>query len=254
MAGFKAYIRYLLGLDQEVRVSDAIDAWTRRLVATRELEVEYVTEDVRGRVKEGWEDGPETEMVGDVTRGEIDEYFATRVRPPVDQTVAGPILQFGTINEVLPEPEFGTIGTVLGATVLVGPRPSKPSQARPNRPKKRAVEHRSRIVREAAAAAKVKFGLPKATEANLLVVSKYIRDWLDDHGVRPTHIEGITPHAVALVFIPTRADIEMKEMLAAPVAVAQQRLYEATYFSDSPRSWWRPSTWFGRAYARPFTG
>lgn len=128
------------------------------------------------------------------------------------------------------------------------------SYAKTQRPERRSDADRSRIVRMASAAAKRKFGLPKCTEANMLVVGKAVRDWLEEKGVRPTHIEHIAPLATAAVFVPTRADIEARAILASSTVVGLRAEYDATYFSDAPRAWYRPSTWFGRAYARPFTG
>lgn len=111
---------------------------------------------------------------------------------------------------------------------------------------------RSRMVRAASAAARVKVGFPNATEANRLVVGRLVRDYMVERGVRPTHIQCLAPLATALCFIPTQADVEARQMLASSYAVQMFEEERTKYWSWGAVRWLRPSTWLGRAYAPQF--
>jgi len=52
--------------------------------------------------------------------------------------------------------------------------------------------------------AKNKFPIHKKTEANYLVVRRYIYDRLIEHGVRPAHIRSVIEMATALSFVPDK--------------------------------------------------
>lgn len=68
------------------------------------------------------------------------------------------------------------------------------------------------------------FGTPAMTVANRLVVQRKVSDIMREHGVRPTHITAIMPQAVALVFIPTEAEIEAQMILASSAAATRRRM------------------------------
>lgn len=178
-------------------------------------------------------------------------------------------IRFGDVDEVVPC--FGDIDEVLpaieaaGAIVApeappcgrqLGDEPPARDHQTAQKLRKRKKSDVARMVRLASAAARAKFGLPKATEANLLVVGKFIRDWLEDYGMRPTHIAGIAPLATSLTFIPSRSDVLMRQMLASEAAINMTNEHNAAHYSVAQFSWLRPSTWLGlgRAYARPFAG
>lgn len=55
--------------------------------------------------------------------------------------------------------------------------------------------------------AKAEFGLLKRTEANRLMVQKFIRDEMRSHNVRPTHVSFLLPIAVEATFLPTQSDL-----------------------------------------------
>jgi len=130
----------------------------------------------------------------------------------------------------------------------------EPSMNGPYLVRSRPMGEKCRIVRLAAAHAKAKVGLPKMTDANLQVVGRVIRDFLKEKKVRDSHINVITPLATALTFIPSRSDIEAREVLASGAALKMMDDYSAAYYSYASFEWRKPSTWFGRQYARPFSG
>jgi hypothetical protein len=63
--------------------------------------------------------------------------------------------------------------------------------------------------------AKGEFGLLERTKANKLVVQHWIRDKMKEHGVRPAHIPNLLPIAVAVAFLPTKADKLAAQILAS---------------------------------------
>lgn len=66
--------------------------------------------------------------------------------------------------------------------------------------------------------AKSEFGLLKRTEANRLMVRKFMRDHMREHGVRPSHIAAHLDKSVAIFFIPTKMDIEAVQVGATSLA------------------------------------
>lgn len=283
-----AGIRWAFGLDSERAVSHAVNDFTSELLTGREAEIVYETCDEREAGLVAWTSGelaagnvathlrastdPRYTRAGHAADGfdptaaydafwfgtplsmEDEEWAqfapATTSAGPVEPVPVGPIT-FGSFGPG--EIEFdGDVGEPRGDQPPTGDSTTPPSK--PGLLKRRRKAEVARMVRLASAAAKVKFGLPKATEANLLVVGKFVRDWLEEYGMRPTHIAGVAPLATALTFIPSRADVMMREMLASEAAVDMDTSYRAVYYSRAPVTWWDPTTWFGRAYARPFAG
>jgi hypothetical protein len=57
------------------------------------------------------------------------------------------------------------------------------------------------------ALAKAEFGLLKRTEANRLMVRKFLRDQMRDRKMRPTHIAAHLDISVSCFFIPSKADL-----------------------------------------------
>lgn len=275
--GFLAYVKYLVGIDSERRVSRRTEALAARCLATREIEGQYETNDETDVVFDNWtgraRDGPASSEAAYEEAVNARPYGCSAVqgtRRQPEQSAWNWFQAFQgvpesnpdevTIEEIFHPPKlvFGTVPDDLDrletpANADAGIQ-TEPEVAESVSPKVRSDADRSRISRLASAAAKVKFGLPKCTEANMLVVGKFIRDWLDERGVRPSHIEHIAPIATALVFVPTRADVEARAILASRPVVQAFEAYNATYWSESQPLWWKPSTWFGRAYARPFAG
>lgn len=60
--------------------------------------------------------------------------------------------------------------------------------------------------------AKGEFGLLERSEANRLMVRKFVRDYMREHGVRPTHIGMHVDLVVAMFFIPSHIDILSSQM------------------------------------------
>lgn len=68
---------------------------------------------------------------------------------------------------------------------------------------KRKVQYASRV----ALLAKAQVGSMEYSKANFLVYQRICRDEMVKHGVRPTHIAGVLPVAVAACFIKTDSDV-----------------------------------------------
>lgn len=104
---------------------------------------------------------------------------------------------------------------------------------------------RQAAAKRAASHVRAKIGLPEYRQANVMVASRLVRDYLSECGVRPSHVAAIAPIATALVFVPTAADIEAKQMLAAAAVVERREAMEADYYTDL-----RGSGLFGMLRAR----
>lgn len=94
---------------------------------------------------------------------------------------------------------------------------------------------RIRMVVKAANMCRVKHGCPTDTEANRLMCSDTIRKWMEEQGMHPAQISQAFPVAVALALIPTRADIELAQMMASYVATQSRQQASRTY---NTHYWW----------------
>jgi len=72
----------------------------------------------------------------------------------------------------------------------------------------------SRVVREAAASVRAKVGVVKRTAANELMVGRQVSQWLTEKKVRDTHRLAITPYAIELCFLPTKYEVEARDLAA----------------------------------------
>jgi len=99
--------------------------------------------------------------------------------------------------------------------------------------------NRSTYTNLVVAECKMVFGVPKATEANMLAVRRRAVALMKKHGVRPSHISALAPKIVELVFVPSRWELEAKKLGNSAV------VYERTsqYWKWSLR---QASTWLGR--------
>lgn len=62
--------------------------------------------------------------------------------------------------------------------------------------------------------AKAEFGLLRRTEANRLMVQKFLRDEMRSHNVRNAHIAQILPIAVEVSFVPNSAEVMARQLRA----------------------------------------
>jgi hypothetical protein len=81
---------------------------------------------------------------------------------------------------------------------------------------------RHRFAGNAARAAKVRFSLPTDNRANRLAVHAFLREWMKDHGHRPSHIARDLPIAVELTFCPSEAEILAKRMRSGCASMAER--------------------------------
>lgn len=77
---------------------------------------------------------------------------------------------------------------------------------------------RSRFQARVVCIAKAEFGLLPRSQANKLMVRKYLRDYMREHGMRSTHIAQHLDVCVALVFIPSEQDIIAHQLGASKAA------------------------------------
>lgn len=84
-------------------------------------------------------------------------------------------------------------------------------------PKMCKTRFRSKVV----LCAKAEFGLINRTEANRMMVRKFLRDKMRSHGLRPSHIAAHVDICVALFFIPSRSDIYAAKVNASYEAVTR---------------------------------
>jgi len=78
------------------------------------------------------------------------------------------------------------------------------------------------FLRAVIADCKVRFGLPEDNSANRLCVHKWAGDKMREHGLRPTHIARHLPQVVSMVFVPSVAEIEAKQIERKSTIVADR--------------------------------
>jgi len=86
--------------------------------------------------------------------------------------------------------------------------------------------------------AKAEFGLLERTKANALMVTRFVRDTMREHGVRPSHIAHFSPVVTAMVFVPTSSDVMAAELMATTAVLDRV---------EHSQGWSEPSGWFRRA-------
>jgi hypothetical protein len=99
--------------------------------------------------------------------------------------------------------------------------------------------------------AKNKFPISRRTEANRLVVRRFVHDALKQHGMRPSHIRKTIDMAVSLAFTPDESDLEV---IAYESSIAYRKrvaFYETPYSTGWFSSWlsWMPRDITPRGYA-----
>jgi hypothetical protein len=97
--------------------------------------------------------------------------------------------------------------------VLAEPLEDEVPEEGPAEPARRfTVPQRHRFAGNAARAAKVRFSLPVDNPANRLAVHAFLREWMKDHGHRPSHIARDLPIAVELTFCPSESEVLASRM------------------------------------------
>lgn len=79
--------------------------------------------------------------------------------------------------------------------------------------------------------AKAEFGYLKRSEANRLMVRKYMRDVMRDRGMRPSHIAHHVDMCVAIFFIPSRMDMEAHQIGATRDAHQRDVVMKTAWYS-----------------------
>lgn len=101
------------------------------------------------------------------------------------------------------------------------------------------VDHKKRYMRSIIAEAKVRFGKPERTGANLLAVRKFAGDAMRKHRVRPTHVARMLPLVVECVFMESDSERDARKLVEAVQGV-------------SGAKWWRTLNWMvGGGYVDP---
>jgi len=77
-------------------------------------------------------------------------------------------------------------------------------------------------------------GTPMKSAANDLVIGRMAGDYLRRSNVRPSHIAALLPLVTQLVYLPTKYDVEARE-IASSVEFAQRR--KEYYLAGSRPSW-----------------
>jgi hypothetical protein len=73
--------------------------------------------------------------------------------------------------------------------------------------------------------AKNKFPITQRTEANRLVVRRYIGGLLEEHGLRPQHIRATLDISVSLAFTPDKADLAVIVFESSQAYISRQEAY-----------------------------
>lgn len=89
------------------------------------------------------------------------------------------------------------------------------------------------LISNMAAEAKQKFPLIRKSEANYLVVRRFIYDRLKEHGVRVSHIKTVLPLAIELAFVPDESEIEAIQFAASAQVNLMHERYEEKWTNKS---------------------
>jgi hypothetical protein len=105
---------------------------------------------------------------------------------------------------------------------------------------------------------KLKFGIPKRTEANRLVVREWLHKHLVKRNTRYQHMRSVIPLAVEMCFLKDATDLELDSIMLDPAMVRRAQ--------QSVTPYWTQTTWAGwlvekvlppaasRALAKAFPG
>jgi len=102
--------------------------------------------------------------------------------------------------------------------------------------------------------AKAKFSLPRPNEANRMMVRKYIRDLVEEHGVRPSHAAAIIDVATSMVFIPNVYEIFANSMLNTDIVDQRENEYQAKGRHSFLATIFGYMGWIAASKPRTFTG
>lgn len=83
--------------------------------------------------------------------------------------------------------------------------------------------HKEQFAKCILAEVKLKFGVPKRTQANYLAISRFAAEIIKHKGVRPTDAARIVPYVVHAAFIPSDDEISARRWLETTIATERLR-------------------------------
>jgi hypothetical protein len=90
---------------------------------------------------------------------------------------------------------------------------------------------RGRFQAKVVSIAKAEFGYLNRTQANRLMVRKFMRDFMRERGMRPTHIAQHLDVSVACFFIPSDQDMIAYQLGASREAISRDRVINTLWES-----------------------
>lgn len=79
--------------------------------------------------------------------------------------------------------------------------------------------------------ARAEFGVSQYSEANRMMVRKFLRDAMREAGMRPHHIAQHCDRATRLFFVRTKSDIETARIDADYTVIAREQQYSTKWFN-----------------------
>jgi hypothetical protein len=110
---------------------------------------------------------------------------------------------------------------------------------------------RGRFIGGIVLAAKAVFGTPTDDLANRLVIRKFLRDLMEERGMRPTHIMRFLDLCVELVFIPSNVEVQTKRMRMSRAWTGRRREYRRAGGLWLNRTLWEFLTGTGEGLGSP---
>jgi len=98
----------------------------------------------------------------------------------------------------------------------------------------RRIKRRAPYLRHIVSEAKIKFSvyrLSDYTEANRLCVRRFLADTMRDHNVRPSHIMALLDRATAMVFIPTKTEVDGALLRGSMAAASRDQNVEGYWWN-----------------------
>lgn len=105
---------------------------------------------------------------------------------------------------------------------------------------------------------KLKFGIPKRTQANRLVAREWLHKRLASRNTRYQHMRSVIPLAVELCFLKDELDLDIERLMLDPSVVRRAQQSVEPYWQKTTWAAWAADTFLpgaaSRALARAFPG
>lgn len=149
------------------------------------------------------------------------EIPVTDVAPPMSTSPTHPA---STSNAGSPTPTLGPqpCPSVDATTSVVPPPEQEPDCGEPDNKRSRP-RTRAPYAKFLFDMTRARFGVPNDTDANRMVMRRFLHDYMERRRNRPYTISTTIPIVMEMTFVPTQQDLELKRAIAHPSIVSRKR-------------------------------